>query len=202
MREHDCDPDKYPQIVHMLDVAHMTFNAVTGVSSVEEKRERRAFRSVCDWRNLFSAVGLCDTLLYEVDPRDPTYDEMMCFYKPPLWSSAITRPHEGTAMPHTPFLLPSTQQQPLVLPRAAKVIQAAPELLLGVLKEAVRQVSQNLPSFISNVVEQLSMSLTEGQRHVLTRTVENNISPIFKILERFTPRLESVTLNQGTVHTE
>jgi FAD/FMN-containing dehydrogenase len=79
-REHDARPELIP----ILDLAHSIFNAVTGVSSDDEKHEIRAFRPMSEWRRIMTAVGFEDMYLYEMQHNDPTEDYMLCFAKPPF----------------------------------------------------------------------------------------------------------------------
>ena len=77
VREHDA----VPELIPALDVAHSTFNAVTGVSANDNRNEIRAFRPIIEWRRIIESVGFTDTYLYEMEHGDPTIDEMMCYYK-------------------------------------------------------------------------------------------------------------------------
>ncbi len=81
VREHDLEVTGWP----MIDAAHIVFNALTGVSFIEECNEIRAFRSLADWRKIITnCTSLEHTMLFEVQSDDPTVDVMMCFFKPPL----------------------------------------------------------------------------------------------------------------------
>ncbi|TEB18997.1 oxidoreductase [Perkinsus sp. BL_2016] len=80
VREHDARPELIP----ILDLAHSIFNAVTGVSSDDEKHEIRAFRPMAEWRRILTEVGFEDMYLYEMQHNDPTEDYMLCFAKPPF----------------------------------------------------------------------------------------------------------------------
>ncbi|CAD7955974.1 unnamed protein product, partial [Amoebophrya sp. A25] len=68
--------------VEMLDLAHSVFNAVTGVSEEDEVREIRAFRPIQEWREICTNVGFRDAMLFEIEPEDCTWDEMLLFCKP------------------------------------------------------------------------------------------------------------------------
>ncbi|CAD7923539.1 unnamed protein product [Amoebophrya sp. A120] len=70
--------------VEMLDLAHSVFNAVTGVAEEHEVREIRAFRPVREWRDICTNVGFEDAMLFEIEPGDCTWDEMLLFCKPQL----------------------------------------------------------------------------------------------------------------------
>ena len=80
VREHDASPE----IIPVLDLAHSIFNAVTGVSPLNDRHEIRAFRPILEWRKIIESVGLTDSYLYDIESGDPTIDEMMCFYKQSL----------------------------------------------------------------------------------------------------------------------
>ena len=82
VREHDASPE----IIPVLDLAHSIFNAVTGVSPLNDRHEIRAFRPILEWRKIIESVGLTDSYLYDIESGDPTIDEMMCFYKQSLLS--------------------------------------------------------------------------------------------------------------------
>jgi hypothetical protein len=95
VREHDCSDDLLP----MLDVAHMVFNVLTGVSAKQEGSEIRAFRSVNDWVQIVEDAGLRNSRLYEIQVDDPTVDVMLCFYKPP-WT--LEHPQSLSRAMHPP----------------------------------------------------------------------------------------------------
>ena len=77
VREHDAVDALMP----MLDLAHSVFNVVGGVSLRDERNEIRAFRPLLEWRRIVESAGFVDTMLYEVEEGDPTWDEMMAFCK-------------------------------------------------------------------------------------------------------------------------
>lgn len=79
VREHDLDEQS--SLLPMLDCAHMVFNAATGVAVSAERDEIRGFRPLLQWREIVQAAGFADTLVYEMQPFDPTVDIMMCFVK-------------------------------------------------------------------------------------------------------------------------
>jgi SAM-dependent methyltransferase len=88
-REHDVNLDRGSKQTHgcpveMVDLAHSVFNAVTGASSADEKREIRAFRPLQEWRDIVSSVGLADAMMQGMESGDCTCDEMLCFVKPPM----------------------------------------------------------------------------------------------------------------------
>ena len=77
VREHDAADELMP----MLDLAHSVFNVVGGISLRDERNEIRAFRPLLEWRRIVESAGFVDTMLYEVEEGDPTWDEMMAFCK-------------------------------------------------------------------------------------------------------------------------
>jgi SAM-dependent methyltransferase len=107
IREHDLDSEGY--LLPMIDCAHMVFNAVTGVSLQLEKSEIRGFRSVLEWRQIVEASGFKDTMIYEMQPDDPTVDIMMCFLKQPVkdYKPNLLESNVHTSLPMTPPSSPS-----------------------------------------------------------------------------------------------
>jgi SAM-dependent methyltransferase len=78
VREHDATSELIP----LVDVAHSTFNAITGVSIEEEQKEIRAFRTIDDWKQILTSFGFEDLHVMELQDDDPTEDYMICFKKP------------------------------------------------------------------------------------------------------------------------
>ncbi|CAF1602640.1 unnamed protein product [Rotaria magnacalcarata] len=77
-REHHATEQLKP----LLDVAHMVFNAVTGVDCELERKEIRAFRTIEQWRSCVRQTGFQDTFIYDEQEDDPTDDIMLTFRKP------------------------------------------------------------------------------------------------------------------------
>jgi SAM-dependent methyltransferase len=77
-REHHA----YEELIPLLDVAHMVFNAVTGVDYESEINEIRAFRTIEQWRSCLRQAGFEDTFIYDEQDDDPTDDIMIVFRKP------------------------------------------------------------------------------------------------------------------------
>eukprot|EP01080_Neovahlkampfia_damariscottae_P011753 gene11753-5091_t len=77
VREHDATEEMIP----LVDVAHSTFNAVTGVSIENEKTEIRAFRTIKQWKEILTNHGFEDLHVMELQEDDPTVDFMLCFQK-------------------------------------------------------------------------------------------------------------------------
>jgi SAM-dependent methyltransferase len=78
VREHDATSELIP----LADVAHSTFNAITGVSIEEEQKEIRAFRTIKEWKEILTSFGFEDLHVMELQDDDPTEDYMICFRKP------------------------------------------------------------------------------------------------------------------------
>ena len=76
-REHHAYEDLKP----LLDVAHMVFNVVTGVSYESETTEIRAFRTIEQWRSCLRQAGFEDTFIYDEQMDDPTDDIMIVVRK-------------------------------------------------------------------------------------------------------------------------
>jgi SAM-dependent methyltransferase len=80
LREHDATPDVLP----LLHVAHLTFNAYTGVPFDEELRDQvvRHFEPLACWQQRLLKHGLVDTFVSTTQPRDPTRNFLMAFQRP------------------------------------------------------------------------------------------------------------------------
>jgi SAM-dependent methyltransferase len=78
IREHNAEG---AGVAAIADLAHSTFNAVSGAALAEEAAEVRAFRPLKAWRALLEAAGFVDARVYECQADDPTVDIMMAFVK-------------------------------------------------------------------------------------------------------------------------
>eukprot|EP00761_Pharyngomonas_kirbyi_P001944 gb/GECH01001948.1/.p1 GENE.gb/GECH01001948.1/~~gb/GECH01001948.1/.p1 ORF type:complete len:1428 (+),score=196.76 gb/GECH01001948.1/:1-4284(+) len=118
-REHDAREELVP----VLDMAHMIFNVVTGVSPEDEAKEIRAFRTLENWRKIATKIGLEDMMLYGLQHDDPTEDFMLCFRKKPTEETNNTKSN----------LLPKQNQEQLLVPKVRhwdqkdKIIQTVRE---------------------------------------------------------------------------
>lgn len=162
VREHDLDAEG--KLTPMLDCAHMVFNALTGVPANLERDEIRGFRPVLQWRQVIEAAGLRDTLLYEMQPHDPTLDVMMCFYKPPLHAPAAVAPHLNApaALAPTPPLQFALNQLPhLALDSGVRIIDTLFDLLpklRALLTESVGNLVPDTPGLrkiVSTIIDQV-----------------------------------------------
>ena len=130
LREHDA----VESLVPSLDLAHSIFNVVTGVSQVEEREEIRAFRPIVEWRRIVESVGLTDSLLYDLEEGDPTYDEMMCFVKGDLRDNT------------------SLQQQEDIKPQTAPQVDADVRGSVS-LNDKIQTLTRNLPHITLEIAQ-------------------------------------------------
>eukprot|EP01129_Flabellula_baltica_P011862 TRINITY_DN5265_c0_g1_i1.p1 TRINITY_DN5265_c0_g1~~TRINITY_DN5265_c0_g1_i1.p1 ORF type:complete len:846 (-),score=152.13 TRINITY_DN5265_c0_g1_i1:17-2554(-) len=194
VREHDWDEESNPNLLPMLDVAHMVFNVVTGVSHRSERLERRAFRSIREWREIISSVGFCDSMLYEIQEGDPTIDEMMCFYKPPLWDTE--KPARA-----------NTQEDNLNLKSSSKTIASIeaiegsfnglPNVMLDGIKQIISDLTQSLHSW-NGIMKEKTGSLSTGQKFIADNLLDKFFEPLEMFLSRFIPLLEHVHIKEET----
>lgn len=178
VREHDASPSLMP----MLDLAHSVFNAVMGVTDKEEQMELRAFRSLSEWRKILESTGLEDSMLFEMEPYDPTVDEMMCFYKPPLHFESASRPVPSLAEP------PSTVQLPEAM---ASFMETAPQVLLRGVLDAIDGILNTLPAAVAIFKERMK-AFSSGQQLIAQSLVDQAAEPILKILQNLRPLVEHV----------
>lgn len=85
LRDHNGTDDIKP----LLCFAHSYFNALTGVSYEDDKKEVRLFRSIKEWRELLSKYNLIDTRIYKKQLHDPTENYLMMYTKKQLISDEI-----------------------------------------------------------------------------------------------------------------
>jgi len=79
IREHHATQD----IMHRIHCAHGVFNAVTDVPESEEKRERRNFHTIPQWRVKIEPYGFEDIRRYQLQKNDcdPTRDYLITYKK-------------------------------------------------------------------------------------------------------------------------
>lgn len=174
----------------MLDIAHSVFNVVTGVPLHEERDEIRAFRSVLAWREIIEAAGFVDTMVYEVQPDDPTVDEMMCFYKPPFT-------HYGPRTDLAEIAEVQIPPPPPLVPILTNLLQQIPATALDVLRNFIEGMINNLPSLSTTISEYVASSASSGVAHVVNQMVERITSEVKTWLERFRPFIESSDHRDG-----
>ncbi|KAL6051450.1 Accessory Sec system protein Asp3 [Balamuthia mandrillaris] len=200
VREHDCDEERHPRLLPMLDVAHMVFNAVTGVSPQMERSERRAFRSVLQWREVvMRAAGFGDTLLYEMQTGDPTWDEMMCFYKAPLWnpspSPSLSSSSSSLAASSQLKAIKTVESMaPVILPRVTALVNQVPSLLLDALKALIDGLIAALPELSAALKSMAASSLSKGQAFVVEQLLDGYVEPTVRLLSRFQPHFDNVQI--------
>ena len=134
----------------MLDLAHSIFNAVTGVSVKDEIEEIRAFRSILEWREILESVGFEDTLVYEIEDGDPTWDEMLCFYKPKEYVLLET------------FTMPSEEREHISNQQIPQRGQADPPIV-GLINTLLSQVPEFVATNASKNLQYLSQLLPKVQ---------------------------------------
>lgn len=165
----------------------MVFNAVTGVSVADEKTERRAFRSLLEWRQIAEAHGLIDTRVYGMQENDPTFDEMIVCFKPPFApperTSAEKLHRSRSVAPKTPI-----SSMPVVLPGASAAARAAPGVAIFILHTLVDGLREGLPEVSAMLQRQMS-GLSNNQQLVLQQLLQQYVQPFERFLARFEPLL-------------
>lgn len=159
IREHDLklNPGDGKVPYPMLDLAHSVFNAVTGVSLHDEREEVRAFRPILEWREILENVGFVDSLIYEVEDGDPTWDEMMCFLK----RDGGTSPDIGE----------NTSKEVLPQPRKSLKEDGDPPII-GLISTLLSQVPEFVVSNAATILKDLAQFLPK---------IENKLSDLIMI---------------------
>jgi FAD/FMN-containing dehydrogenase/SAM-dependent methyltransferase len=206
-REHDLDEKK--ELMPMLDCAHMVFNALTGVAPPLERSEIRGFRSVMEWRTLVESCGFRDSLIYEMQPNDPTKDIMLSFIKvgdgvfdpsKRKFSPALTSKHSIRTL--TDPLRDSIQL--LDLPPAISslgpnmALNQLPRIGLTGIKGTLQTLQNLLPTlqaFLVNAVDTLIPKDIPGLAESVKLIVNNYVGPALMMLARFEPLTEAAVPN-------
>ena len=117
-----------------------------------------------------------------MEPYDPTVDEMMCFYKPPLHFESASRPVPSLAEP------PSTVQLPEAM---ASFMETAPQVLLRGVLDAIDGILNTLPAAVAIFKERMK-AFSSGQQLIAQSLVDQAAEPILKILQNLRPLVEHV----------
>ena len=217
-REHDLDEKK--ELMPMLDCAHMVFNALTGVTPSVERGEIRGFRSVLEWRTLVESCGFRDSLIYEVQPNDPTKDIMLTFIKiednhdvatvPNLRESAkrrakFTYQAQADAASLRTLMDPLQESiQLLSLPPEISTLAPSvalnqlPRIGLAALRTALQTLQQFLPNlqeFIINAAAKVIPADIPGLLDSVKLIINNYVAPALMMLSRFEPLTDAAIPN-------
>ncbi|GAM26439.1 hypothetical protein SAMD00019534_096140 [Acytostelium subglobosum LB1] len=201
IREHDLDDNKH--LLPMLDCAHMAFNLLTGVSSVDEKREIRGFRSVIEWRQIVEHFGFRDTMVYEMQPHDPTVDIMICFRKvSPVDIASLTSPKQIVAAAPKPRKVYSDKLYTPVPPsRLNAALNQLPHLTLNLIKGVIEMLRVNIPQFqqwLARIVSTMIPKSLPGLADSAEMILKQYVNPFLTILERFDPLTEAAIPQANT----
>eukprot|EP00591_Stephanopyxis_turris_P015246 CAMPEP_0195541584 /NCGR_PEP_ID=MMETSP0794_2-20130614/51160_1 /TAXON_ID=515487 /ORGANISM="Stephanopyxis turris, Strain CCMP 815" /LENGTH=1794 /DNA_ID=CAMNT_0040675687 /DNA_START=95 /DNA_END=5479 /DNA_ORIENTATION=+ len=146
----------------MLDLAHSIFNAVTGVSVKDETEEIRAFRPISEWRAMLESLGFQDSLIYEVEDGDPTWDEMICFCKPPATSSTdmidkIPAHEEYTVLGTKKS--PKESGEPPIIGLINTLLSQVPEFAASNATSVSKYLVERLPKIQENLIHVISVAI-------------------------------------------
>lgn len=216
-REHDLDEKK--TLMPMIDCAHMVFNALTGVTPALERSEIRGFRSVLEWRTLVESCGFRDSLIYEIQPNDPTKDIMLTFIKvednhdaskaPSLRESAKKRAKftvSATDVPTMKTLTDPLQESIQLLNLPPSIATLAPNVALNQLpriglaaiKTALQYIQQFLPNlqdFLINTISKFVPAGIPGLTESVKLIINNYVAPALMMLSRFEPLTDAAVPN-------
>ena len=154
----------------MLDLAHSVFNAVTGVSVKDETEEIRAFRPILEWREILENVGFVDTLVYELEDGDPTWDEMVCFRKPneePLSKTVETMPTctKNDTIVSESRVFPKETDEPPIIGLINTLLSQVPEFVASNASELLQYLAQCLPKVQNKLTDLILVAIP----HLITQ---------------------------------
>ena len=214
VREHDLGNGTAQ--MEMLDAAHLVFNAVTGEPLLEEKKERRAFRPILEWRQIIESIGFVDSMLYEMEDGDPTLDEMMCFIKKNiLHSSTKTTKHrkasryaKATQKRRLSHSTNITLLKHVYLPHEKVVVNKKAEFILNCAKGLADDIILHLANaerVIYRVLggetlhDSISSAFSHEQQCLFANVLLTIIKPFNHLLLHFRPMLDkAIVVNDTT----
>ena len=111
-----------------------------------------------------------------MEPYDPTVDEMMCFYKPPLY------PEVKASKPAQPVVDPPATELIHLPDAAASFMEAAPKVLLQGIFDAIDGLLDTLPAAVAIFKERMK-AFSSGQQLIAQSLVDQIAEPVLKILQ-------------------
>ncbi|KYQ88882.1 hypothetical protein DLAC_10691 [Tieghemostelium lacteum] len=183
-REHNLDENRH--LMPMLDCAHMVFNALTGVQAPSERDEIRGFRSLLDWRKIIESVGFQDSMVYEMQPNDPTVDFMMCFRKLPYEDVNFQDVHRD--LTSVTNVISTTES------RINAILNQAPHIALNAIKDILKNLRVMLPKIqvgLSAAAKNLIPDSIPGLGNAVELILKSYVNPMLTMLERFEPLAEA-----------
>jgi FAD/FMN-containing dehydrogenase len=167
-----------------LDVAHILFNAATGVPMATEEAELRGFRSMAEWRAIIRSVGLLDTSLAERQTDDPTWDFMMAFVKP----GTLPVPTDGGRGGDGEKERPETPD-PLVIPAVSQLTAEMPRFTMVAMHGVLSLLMRQMPK-LRGAVDRLSAASTSSS--VQLRVLRTQVLAIIDPVETFLKRMDAM----------
>lgn len=126
-----------------------------------------------------------------MEAHDPTQDEMMCFFKPPLKSEI------QSLVEKLDPLEPIKEEPTLQLPETfMNFLETAPKVLQQGILDAIDGLQETLPAAVGIFKERMK-AFSSGQQVVAQSLVDQAAEPILKILQKLRPLLEQVELKGG-----
>ena len=127
-----------------------------------------------------------------MEAHDPTQDEMMCFFKPPLKSEI-----QSLVVEKLDPLEPIKEEATLQLPETfMNFLETAPKVLQQGILDAIDGLQETLPAAVGIFKERMK-AFSSGQQVVAQSLVDQAAEPILKILQKLRPLLEQVELKGG-----
>ena len=182
IREHDLDLDRARDRrrgcpVEVLDLAHSVFNAITGVTEAVERAEVRAFRPLSEWRAIVcGGAGLVDAMLEGLEEGDPTCDEMLAFYKPPLHPAVSEEEnrHEGSCSETA--AADGDVSEPPIVTLVKTLLSQIPAAAIGTLESLTGSLAGGLKALVPKLRELLLTTLPRMTGNAAVAGLEPSVS--------------------------
>ena len=133
-------------------------------------------------------------MIYEMQPDDPTMDELMCFYKPPLHptrdENTSTR-SSSSSEPRT--LFPNSMSSTDTL---SALMSNLPGLLLDVIGNVADHVESSWPLLLSGITKAVGRipDVPQPGTMLVVKQITDQIESLLKIMvKRFRPILASAS---------
>mmetsp|Transcript_5607 Transcript_5607/g.16669 ORF Transcript_5607/g.16669 Transcript_5607/m.16669 type:complete len:826 (+) Transcript_5607:58-2535(+) len=182
IREHDLDLDRARDRrrgcpVEVLDLAHSVFNAITGVTEAVERAEVRAFRPLSEWRAIVcGGAGLVDAMLEGLEEGDPTCDEMLAFYKPPLHPAVSEEENGHEVSCSETAAADGDVSEPPIVTLVKTLLSQIPAAAIGTLESLTGSLAGGLKALVPKLRELLLTTLPRMTGNAAVAGLEPSVS--------------------------
>ena len=163
--------------MEVLDLAHSVFNAITGVTEAVERAEVRAFRPLSEWRAVVcGGAGLVDAMLEGLEEGDPTCDEMLAFYKPPLHPAVSEEENGHEVSCSETAAADGDVSEPPIVTLVKTLLSQIPAAAIGTLESLTGSLAGGLKALVPKLRELLLTTLPRMTGNAAVAGLEPSVS--------------------------